>query len=366
MRLPEPLEKLQEMKHAKILGILVTFILDFILVLLVLYVITDYYTGSYLMMFGMTGITFVVPYLFGWRDAKKMVVIGIAMFFLVGAISGPLALHYIYSSEPGEPASSLSHDYWYTQDFEKLENGTYNNDTGVRYSLAEGNVDIYKGDPGATYTFTVTVFSSENFTYLDKPFRVEMGYQIEIWGYDGDSFEMAQSDPNDNNYWDGKQFYIAVPIEDKGVYSHWYAIVFGSGRETHSVNTSFAHQGPLVGSMADNLPLYIAMGGVSMFCSVGLLFLIIVLLYWWLRVAKEKRTTWEKALREKEDEAVAETTVADAKDDALEEKKPFTCDQCGAGVGEEDNFCPKCGERFDGEAAEPEKAKEGAGEKPAE
>ena len=99
-------------------------------------------------------------------------------------------------------------------------------------------------------------------------------------------------------------------------------------------------------------------GAVSMFCNIGLLFLIIVLLYWWLGTAKEKRKVWDQALREKED-GPDEVTGGGP--------KPFSCDQCGAGVGEDDNFCPKCGERFDGveEGSKPEAPAEAESTAPA-
>ena len=157
---------------------------------------------------------------------------------------------------------------------------------------------------------------------------------------------MMETNPADIIYEDGKEFYCDVPIASAGIYSHWFAIVWGTGNEINSVNTSIA-LGPLVGSETDNWGLYIPIGAASMFCNIGLLFLIIVILYWWLQTAKEKRKTWDVALREQEED---EEKKSDEPliDDSLEEKKPFTCDQCGAGVSVDDNFCPKCGDRFDG------------------
>jgi len=350
MKLPEPLEKLHEMKRAKAIGLLATFALNMAVLLVAINIDPD--LGYYLMMVGFVAITFIVPYLFGWRDSKMLLVAGVGMLLLVGAINGPLVVHSAYTTEQGEPVTSSTHVTWFTKTYTDLENETYET-TAAWFRLSGGNVSIYKGESGMVYRFNVTLRSNATF---DAPPIIQLGYAKGIWGIGEDSPQMTESDPTDLTYDDGKDFHYDMTIEDAGIYSHWFAIVFDSGNDINSVNTTVG-LGPLVGSELDNWSMYIPIGALSMFCNIGLLFLIIVLLYWWLNVAREKRRTWDKALRQKEDEAVAETP--EARDDALEEKKPFTCDQCGAGVGVDDNFCPKCGERFDGEIDVPEKPKEG-------
>ncbi|MDD4308056.1 MAG: zinc ribbon domain-containing protein [Thermoplasmata archaeon] len=345
MKLPEPLDKLSQMKHAKIIGILLTFIINILLLIIAVFIGAT--AGYYLMMIGLVSVTFIIPYLFGWREGKMLLVIGVGMFLAVGAINGPIVVHDAYSGDQEPPVTSNIHLNWYTRAYEELENGTYFYD--VSYKLQDGTVDVYRAEPGSQFNFTVNVVCDE--MPLETPI-VQLGYAKGIWGVVATP-NMNETDPSDQNYADGKEFYYTMSLEDAGIYSYWYAIVFGSGNELNSVNTTVA-LGPLVGSELDNWALYIPIGAASMFCNIGLLFLIVVLLYWWLKVAKEKRRTWDEALREKEDED-GKKDDGTATDDALDEKKPFTCDQCGAGVGEDDNFCPKCGERFDGVEDEPKK-----------
>ncbi|MCK4267028.1 MAG: zinc-ribbon domain-containing protein, partial [Thermoplasmata archaeon] len=50
----------------------------------------------------------------------------------------------------------------------------------------------------------------------------------------------------------------------------------------------------------------------------------------------------------------------------VDEDEEFTCTECGAPVSASSNFCPNCGERFDGIEEGPAEEGEGEEEKPAE
>ncbi|MDO9537733.1 MAG: zinc ribbon domain-containing protein [Thermoplasmata archaeon] len=344
MKLPEPLEKLSQMKHAKPIGLIAVFLID--VLMLVMATMLDAYTGYYLLLIGLVAVSFIVLYLFGWRDGKNLAIIGIALFLLLGAVNGPLVVHNAYSAEPDAPVTSTLHIDWVTKDYIDLDDGTWV-DNGIWYNMTGGTVDTYIGNPGLEYRFHVTVYSNRSSAV---PLDIRLGYARGVWGVIGTP-TMNETDPLDTNYQDGKEFYSVQNIPDAGIYSYWFAIVFNNPLGTSSLNSTMAI-GPLVGTEIDNWGSYIPLGAVSMFCNIGLLFLIIIILYWWLNVAKEKRKTWDVALRmkEEEDEEEDKPKKGDSKvlPDALD-SKPFTCDQCGAGVGEDDNFCPKCGERFDGE-----------------
>ncbi|MFO7618139.1 MAG: zinc ribbon domain-containing protein [Thermoplasmata archaeon] len=336
MKLPPQLEKLSQIKHAKIIGLLITVLLGLALIIAIMSIGSQF--GYSVMMFGLVIITFAVPYLFGWRDGKKLAVAGIGIFLLVGAISGPLGLYFTYNAEQPEPVESAYLDAWFTKSRTALNESTYTT-PAAWYRLENGTVEPYQNEVGLEYTFRVTLYSNAT----ESP-DVRVGYLRDIWGMEGDKYYMSEVETSDTNYLDGKDYYFVMAGDNPGIYFHWFSVVFGSGSEAYSLNTTMA-LGPLVGSQADNWGTYIPMGAVTMFCNIGLLFLIIVLLYWWLGTAKAKRKVWDEALREKEEEA--DEKDGKATDDALE-FKPFSCDQCGAPVGVDDNFCPKCGERFDG------------------
>ena len=327
MKLPPQLEKLSQVKHAKVIGILMTILVD--MLLLAVAIMIGGYPGYYVMMIGLVVFTFATLYLFGWRKGKDLAVIGMGMFLLVGSIYGPIMVYTSYSQAEPEPVTSYYTMNWFTKQVNTDivdDNGTFIFD-GHAYKLDNGTLDKYRGEPGDNYRFSVVFYSNDTVTPT-----VSMGYARDIWGFDG-TLTLTASDTSDMDLSDGKEFHYILNLDKPGIYYYWFAVVFDSGADTISLNTTHA-QGPLVGSQVDNWGTYIPIGAVTMFCNIGLLFLIIVLLYWWIGTAKEKRKVWDQALREKEDGPDSGP-------------KPFTCDQCGAPVGVEDNFCPKCGERFD-------------------
>ena len=105
--------------------------------------------------------------------------------------------------------------------------------------------------------------------------------------------------------------------------------------------------GPLGGSESSQYPFYAGVGALSMFCNVGLLFLIAVLLYWWLGTAKEKRKQWLEPTDEEADDSDEDDDTFD-EESADEDDGEFSCTTCGAPVSATHNFCPSCGEKFDG------------------
>jgi len=333
MDLPEPIEKIKDMKNAKWIGLIVTLIVNVALMVGSLYMDPD--TGYYVMMVGLVALTFMMLYIFGWRDGKQLAAAGIGMFILIGAIWGPMTVHRTYSLEEPEMVSSAAHINWFTKEYTELDHGIYVTG-GVEYALDEGTLTPYKGDVGQQYNFTIILYSNGTF---DEPPQVMVAYALGVQGTIAKPM-MVEAEPNDTNYVDGKEFYYTATIQDAGIYSHVFSVNF-EGSQPHSLNTTVA-LGPLVGDESASYGFYAMVGIPSMFCNIGMLFVIIVLLYWWIGTAKEKRQSWDLDIQKKEEELKKELD-----DEDLESLKPFTCDQCGAGVGAEDNFCPKCGERFD-------------------
>ncbi len=352
MKLPESLEKIKDIKNAIWIGLIVALILDIALMTGTLFM--DPNTGYYILMVGLVAITFFTLYLFGWRTGKKMAIAGIGLFLIIGAVWGPMTVHRTYSMDEPEPVSSAAHIDWFTKEYTVLNISSYEaggtvyaEDVGIYqrngyvYALDNGLLTPYKGDIGSGYNFTITLYSND--TFIDEP-DLTVAYALGVQGTI-DTANLIEVDSTDTNYVDGKEFYHLAIIDDEGIYSHVYSLNF-QGANTHSLNTTVA-LGPLVGDESASYGFYALIGIPSMFCNIGMLFVILVLLYWWIGTAKEKRAAWDIDLREKE-------AVLDDGDDAEEDddSKPFTCDECGASVGVEDNFCPKCGERFDEDGEE--------------
>lgn len=344
MQLPEPLEKIKDMKHAKLIGLATTLILDILLMTFALFFM-DPYTGYYILMIGLVAISFATLYIFGWREGKQMVIVGIGIFILIGAIWGPMKVHYDYGLPEPDSTSSYTHINWFTRAITELDMGDYSIDGtvyaenvgiyetgGVVYALDNGTLTPYQGDVGGTYEFRITLYS--NGTFTTQP-EVMVAYASSSYGEISTPF-MEEVDSNDTIYEDGKDFHYIATFDKPGIYSHTFSVNF-QGEHRNSLNTTVEF-GPLVGEESESYGIYALIGIPSMFCNIGMLFIILVLLYWWIGTAKEKRKSWDMDLLEKEEEREKEM---------IDDDKPFTCDQCGAGVGVDDNFCPKCGDRFD-------------------
>lgn len=356
MKLPEQLEKIKDMKHAKWIGLGVTILFNIILMTIALFLM-DPFAGYYVLMVGLVAISFATLYIFGWRDGKQLAIAGIGIFILMGAIWGPMKVHYDYGlPEPG-PTGTFSHIDWFTKNITPLDTGSYEangivyvEDAGIYnlgnmvYVLDNGTLDPYQGAVGDAYEFRITLYSNDTFT---TPPEMMLAYASASYGDISTPF-MEEVDPTDTNYVDGKEFHYIATIDKAGIYSHTFSVNF-QGDHRNSVNTT-VELGPLVGDETNSYGVYALIGIPSMFCNIGMLFIILVLLYWWIGTAKEKRKSWDMALLEKENELEEETAIDDTKSDTLDtdDDKPFTCDQCGASVSADDNFCPKCGERFDG------------------
>ena len=353
MKLPEPLEKLQKIKHAKWIGLGATILSNLVLMTIALFFM-DPFAGYYVLMVGLVSISFSMLYIFGWRNGKQLAIAGIGIFILMGAIWGPMKVHYDYSLPEPEPTGSFSHIDWFTKNITQLDTGNYEaadgtvyvedvgiyETGGVVYALANGTLTPYQGGISDTYEFNITLYS--NGTFVTQP-EVMLAYASASYG-DISTPYMEEVDASDTNYVDGKDFHYIATIDKAGVYSHTFSVNF-QGTHRNSLNTT-VELGPLVGDETNSYGVYALIGIPSMFCNIGMLFIILVLLYWWIGTAKEKRKSWDMALLDKESE-LEKDMAADDGESIDDNDKPFTCDQCGANVGVDDNFCPKCGERFD-------------------
>jgi hypothetical protein len=354
MKLPPAFYKLSTIKHAKIIGVILTILTNIGILVLNAFFTSPY--SMYIILICTVIVTFLFLYLFGIREGKWLAVIGIIIFLIIGAINGPLILHQYYSLAQPEPVESTVIIDWGTNQVTQLESGNYTMD-GSWYYLANGTVTPYKDEVGS-YRFSVTLYSNDTFTT-----QPDLRFTVQKYLYgDLGSQPMDEVEFTDTNYADGKEFAYDLIIQEEWIYLHWYGLVFDAGGSPSSLNTSLA-LGPLVGEESNLYPTFAGLGTVSMFCNVGMMFLIIVLLYWWLGTAKEKRKQWQESMREddkktdsdEDDDEAESADIADSDEseettkstvDSSEEE--FTCTSCGAPVSAMHNFCPNCGERFDG------------------
>lgn len=343
MKLPPALDNLSKIKHAKIIGVILALLVNIGLVVLVLFIPSQ--MGYYIMMIGTVAFTFLIPYIFGLRDGKMLAVVGIVIFFITGAINGPLVANKMYSDALDDSFASESVHDQITGDY-----------------LADGTITPLKGAVGQTYRFNVWYYSNQS-TPSGEIFLV---YQQHLF-YELYYVNMNESTPADTNYSDGKEFvYTSGPGEfNEGIYLHQFELNFSS-RSIYfpTLSSERPFYGPLNGDSGSIYRFYAGVGALSMFCNVGLMFLIVVLLYWWLGTAKERRERWMDEAKERKEPAgekepekepvpsIKEPVPVEVEEVKEEDDKDmdddFNCTSCGASVNYSANFCPNCGEMFDG------------------
>ncbi len=340
MQLPPALERLSKVKNGMLIAVVLALLIDMALMSAVFFTDIGLSTvGPFLILITTVAITFALFYIFGIRDFKYMLGFGIAIFLISGSITYVMVLNDTYEQPAPEMGSSSIVRNWVLATATDLEDGRYTPEGGEYwYYLEGGQVTPYKNQTGTTFVFNVTIYSNApaNSTILQDP-DIRVAYARELW-WDSTDVEMTEVDPSDYNYLDGKEFEGTATIDTEAIYHHWYALVFDNTTTTYSLNTTFI-RGPLVGDESSLYGTYAGVGALNTFCNSGMLFFIVVLLYWWMGKAKEQRKQW------------GIPGVDDEKDgDKKTLKKPdamFSCTKCGADVTDDEDKCPRCGESFD-------------------
>ncbi len=243
-------------------------------------------------------LTLLIPYFFGEKVIKKMAITGIVVVLVSGGVFGQLYLQDIYDS----PLPALH------SESELLTDGSV-----TPYS-AEGVADFhlevtYVGDlPDSNVSVRLSIFDMTDSVQTD-PFINQTLMTLKAG-------ESATASP---------RVYETDVVLPQSMYQHYFEL-YEDGNWTAGWGTT----GPMNARMSDYTGAMVMFGMATIFLQVGMLFLIGLLMYWWLRKGKLERDKWRADL--------AEVTP---------KKGGFKCTECGAEVGDEDKFCPKCGVKFD-------------------
>lgn len=239
--------------------------------------------------------TLIIPYMFGEKKVKKIAAAGLVIILVVGFIEGFVYLNALYSIEP-EPTHSKDD------------------------VLTGGLVAPYQDTDATNFTYTVVY----NGGMLNSDVRLNVsdiaGGNVEL---NVSMFlapgENASASPREYIYW------AELP---GSMYQYRFETLDDSGNYT----VTYLALGPINAPMSKFVAPICLYAVMTMFLQAGMLFLIGLLMYWWLRKGKEERAKWHTD---------------------LDESKPpkgggdFKCTDCGALVGNDDKFCPKCGVKFD-------------------
>jgi len=280
------IERLSKIKHGTIVWLVIVFGIDLLLGMWAIVWASD----SDWIMYGATVaagmLTLIVPYLFGEKRLKVYIGAGLVIFVVVGMIVGAALLARIYSGDVASVDDETGH-------------------------LFNGVVTPYQQYDGGNFRFIIFY----NGTTPPPEINLTLADQA---GFATDAFILQLP------RWGNTTQYNLSYAPPPGIYKHYYWYnETGNGSE----NLYFAGGwGPINSPYNDNVGVYMAKGIVQFITSDLMLFLIGVLLYWWLRKGKEMRAEWATA-------ASGST---------------FKCSSCGASVSQDSQFCPKCGEKFEG------------------
>lgn len=321
---------LQNLKESKWLWpVLILIIVPFNI--LMIYV--AYCFASVLVAFG----TFGIPYLLGVRKAKKFLVLGTVVILFTGIIYGGMIAYFLVHPTA---AQTPAHD-----------------DSNI---LTGGIVTPYNGNQNTVFEFKVTL--TYNGTYVNNS-RVN----LYIYGNQAHpGFIKYTNDPYSPQYLSN----VSMTRGNNGLYSYktnlegdiynyaFRVTIPGLTNPATKQNWTIydtvtasraALQGPVTRSVTSLAGEYILLLVIYSYIYFGLLFYVLVGMYWWTQRAKHDR---EKYLER-----------VDKDDTGGKPKSAFTCSSCGADVGESAAKCPKCGESFEDDDSGGEKGKSGDGKK---
>ncbi len=318
MKLPPALDKLHKMKFAMPIGVVVALMVNIAIIATVFFAQIGG-IGSYVMLIAIVLLTFFFFYVFGIRQLKWMIVFGIVIFLILGAFMTYFFVQTLYGEDP---ASVWSDD------------GTFTN--GSVAPLVDTSVK--------SFVFTVDYGGSQA--------AENVSIQVVVCSrlYSDATVFVPMQNLSDSNTFQG-----SVQLTDAEVHSYYFQLRNGDwdnlGAETNDTY-SYENWGPMTQEKGSVITALLPTGMIlNGFCNIGMLFFIVVLLYWWMGKAKEQRKQWDET---KEDiESEKETVVWKASDekkkdsDGKKKEADFSCTSCGADVHDDDDKCPKCGEMFD-------------------
>ncbi len=283
---------------------------------------------------------YMIPRLFGMRDVKRLLIWGFLLLFLLSAVG-----------------MVISQDY--------MENDDTRFVSSPEGGLVDANVSPYLPGSVGPYTFEVTVTLTQGVDFE--------GIFLDLWKMDSIylGYPMTGAAPTQHPMHDsgGGVWSVVLDSEhieaDNNYYFRVQAIADGDVvKEMTEVSVHPALRG-------DDPSFYFFGNLYYLSLNVGLPFFLLTFFSWWIRRNMDRtieRMREEGRIPPMETECEQcgfmnptalkscrqcggpmpglETVIAPP----VEPKEPeatYVCSECGADVGEEDEFCPKCGESFE-------------------
>jgi hypothetical protein len=274
-------------------------------------------------------IVFLFPYFFGERKVRRFAVNGLPVFLIAIVVATAIYTQSIVSPDQAVPLRS----------FPGVASPTM--------ALSNGTVSPYHADPSHLFTFKVKLTTTVNGT--PAAYRVYLNLTV----FSG--FSTAPLPANmtpitgadsSNNTMKGT-FYEAQMNLTEAVYLYGFSVWDRGSNWTFS-SEDFA---PLIAPWGTYYGLFLYIIGTSMLIPLTFYYLILFL-WWYTARSREIRTrqlgkTLEipKEKPESKDEPPGKPRPEPAEKAA--KAAAYTCTNCGADVGEDEEKCPKCGAVFE-------------------
>lgn len=274
-------------------------------------------------------VIFGIPYLFGVRSVKTFLKAGTVIILITGILFGALITFFMFEQ------------IYYFE--ERTVEDT---------QLVNGSVTPYLGNKATSFNYTVTYTGSEPETNV----TVYVNITDAVGDYES-SIPLKSSNG----------LFYNETILDENIYYYRFAVHLHDNNTWIETDKEKYGIGPITISFSSMLGLQIPQGILILFMNVGLFYYMVIILYWWRKSAQKDRMKIlgapkdeEEAKAEEleeefsEEEAEGEEVKKEKDEGKAEAVGEYSCTACGADVAADDNYCPKCGEAFEGEEKEDE------------
>ena len=303
-------KRLKAVKHSTIIWLALVFLTDMSLAVGMVY--SPDGTVALALVVVMAFFTLIIPYMFGEKNVKKIAAAGLVIILVVGFLEGFVYLNALYNVDP---------------------EATHSEDN----VLTGGIVTPYQNVDATNFTYTVVYNGNRSDSHTDVRLNVSdiaggvVELNVTMYLVSG---ENASAASREYVYW------AELP---GSMYQYRFETLDNDGNYT----VTYLALGPINAPMSQFVAPICLYSVMTMFLQAGMIFLIGLLMYWWLRRGKEERAKWRTDLDESKPSKAAD----------------FKCTDCGAFVSDDDKFCPKCGVRFDDSGAnKTDDAKDAEGE----
>jgi hypothetical protein len=262
---------------------------------------------------------FVVPYWFGERRPRRLVVNGLVVFAIALPIVGAFQTGAVLDLPPFELSSFAFPG----------ENTTM--------SLTNGTAAPYRVEGPANVTFRVLLTTTDNATPADFAVWLNLT-RVDGFAFNAETFPMAPEPPVGNNTRNGTWFTVNATVP---------SAVVGTGfsverQSDENWTRTGVYLGPITGSWGTYFGYFVLFSAPLL--GLTLAFYLMILFMWWYTVRMRSRTV--RRVPETEPEPAEEAAPAPASGTAGK-AAAFTCTNCGADVGDDAVKCPKCGATFE-------------------